>query len=692
MNKRASILLTFFGLVFAAAGATFYVSPSGSATPPFDTWARAARHPDPAYAAAGSGDIIWVAPGTYAITNPASLVTLDKSVVLKSSSGAGVTLLDGGHPVVTNGGLTVLDGLIDGFTIQRFSKGLILGGGVVQNCIIRSNNWVGVEMDGGTGLLRNCGVILNNGGGVEMHGGLVESCVISGNVQRLWSGGGGVFFQPGEGGTVRRSTIRNNTATNGGGVYMDTATCRVEHCMIRDNTALESGGGVYVQGGALLAGHRLENCVIARNAATLGGGVYATDGCFIDACTIADNTAGTGGGLRFFDTALAGTGSIVNTVIYSNTASSEANCAMSVSNYGVTYSCTIPKPANADATVFTNAPRWINGSQLNYRLSAGSPCIDAGFTQSWMPGGIDVYRGTRVVASAVDIGADEFGHVPNDFNGDGRGDLVVFHSAAGNWYVRSLTGGTLALGENWGFAGCVPATSWLDTGTGVAQAVFHPASGQWYVKKFHGAVAVSGLNCGFSGCVPVYKDYGGGGAGDVGVYDPAAGNWYIPGLLWGVNWGFPGCRPVAGDYDGNGMADLAVFDMATGNWYVKLLNASGGGVALGDAVLLGVNWGFGGCVPVPGDYDGDGVWDLAVFDAATGNWYIRTVSGASILFQYNWGFNGCTPVAGDFDGDGAYDLAVYHAATGNWYIRSLNGTVMAAPVNWGWNATEPVGL
>jgi hypothetical protein len=35
-----------------------------------------------------------------------------------------------------------------------------------------------------------------------------------------------------------------------------------------------------------------------------------------------------------------------------------------------------------------------------------------------------------------------------------------------------------------------------------------------------------------------------------------------------VAWGWPGAVPVAGDYDGDGKSDFAVFDMATGNWYV----------------------------------------------------------------------------------------------------------------------------
>ncbi len=41
---------------------------------------------------------------------------------------------------------------------------------------------------------------------------------------------------------------------------------------------------------------------------------------------------------------------------------------------------------------------------------------------------------------------------------------------------------------------------------------------------------------------------------------------------------------------------------------------SGGGV--------GVQWGNGSDTPVPGDYDGDGRTDIAVFRPSNGTWYV----------------------------------------------------------------------
>jgi len=77
--------------------------------------------------------------------------------------------------------------------------------------------------------------------------------------------------------------------------------------------------------------------------------------------------------------------------------------------------------------------------------------------------------------------------------------------------------------------------------------------------------------------------------------------------------------------------------------------------------------------PVPGDYDGDGAYDQAVFDTQGGYWYIKSISGNSIAWANQWGWSTAKPVPGDYDGDGKYDLAVFDTRGGYWYIRSVAG-------------------
>ncbi|MBI3987663.1 MAG: PKD domain-containing protein, partial [Lentisphaerae bacterium] len=143
-----------------------------------------------------------------------------------------------------------------------------------------------------------------------------------------------------------------------------------------------------------------------------------------------------------------------------------------------------------------------------------------------------------------------------------------------------------------------------------------------------------------------------------------------------------GQASVSGDYDGDGVSDLAVFDQNTGCWYIRTLP--------GTLLVWAAPWGWPGAEPVSGDYDGDGISDLAVFDQITGNWYVRTMSGTVLAWAVPWGWPGAEPVGGDYDGDGVSDLAVFDQSTGNWYIRTLDGATLAWAVQWGWPGAEPI--
>jgi subtilisin family serine protease len=65
----------------------------------------------------------------------------------------------------------------------------------------------------------------------------------------------------------------------------------------------------------------------------------------------------------------------------------------------------------------------------------------------------------------------------------------------------------------------------------------------------------------------------------------------------------------------------------------------------------------------PGDYNGDGITDIAVWRPAEGNWYLRDIATTQ------WGTAGDVPVPGDYNGDGITDIAVWRPAEGNWYLR-----------------------
>src|SRR5580765_1677406 len=89
-------------------------------------------------------------------------------------------------------------------------------------------------------------------------------------------------------------------------------------------------------------------------------------------------------------------------------------------------------------------------------------------------------------------------------------------------------------------------------------------------------------------------------------------------------------------------ADIAVWRPGNGGWYV--LGGPG-------SAQTTVQFGMAGDIPVPGDYDGDGKTDFAVFRIYQGSgiWYICPSSGDGSYFGYQFGMSGDTPVVGDFD-------------------------------------------
>jgi hypothetical protein len=103
-------------------------------------------------------------------------------------------------------------------------------------------------------------------------------------------------------------------------------------------------------------------------------------------------------------------------------------------------------------------------------------------------------------------------------------------------------------------------------------------------------------------------------------------------------------------------------------------------------------------VPVPGDYNGDGRSDLAMYQESSGRWYIRSLSsGNPIAWGVQWGYSGAVPVPGDYDGDGRYDLCVYDCVNSWWYVLKLlpNSAVLTyhdSVEAWGTASMMPVGV
>jgi hypothetical protein len=377
-----------------------------------------------------------------------------------------------GGGVCVDGG-TVVDCLIS--NNKTASKtGPTYGGGVamkgasrVERCIISGNTQIGytpwypvlrgagISLQGSGCLATNC-VVVNNYSGAEWYqpegcgayisGGVLVSSQIQGNTANggRYSGkGGGVFITAT--GLVSKCSIVNNklnvidTATRGGGAYIDWGT--LSDCIISNNystagysaAAPACGGGVYMAGRALVErctisrnflnsnsanfrygagvyseGGIMRSCLIMGNTAnTVGGGLYITAGTN-ENCTIVRNlcSGGNYGGVYWTNTPV-----IVNAIVYNNTGAIENNILPIVGGVsGVTYSCA---PSLTSGTGNTMAdPLFVDSGSGSgttftagdYRPVIGSPCEKTGLVAGWMSTALELAGLPRLNGTQVDMG------------------------------------------------------------------------------------------------------------------------------------------------------------------------------------------------------------------------------------------------------------------------------------------------
>lgn len=137
---------------------------------------------------------------------------------------------------------------------------------------------------------------------------------------------------------------------------------------------------------------------------------------------------------------------------------------------------------------------------------------------------------------------------------------------------------------------------------------------------------------------------------EVGYWRPGDGTWAIrkrDGTEESLGqFGTIGDIPVPGDWDGDGELELAVFRPAEGRWYFRRRRE-------GEADPPPIDHGKAGDIPVPEDYSGDGKLDAAVFRRAESTWYIRGVA------PVEWPVAGGTVVPGRYTNSEKADLATF---------------------------------
>lgn len=296
-------------------------------------------------------------------------------------------------------------------------------------------------------------------------------------------------------------------------------------------------------------------------------------------------------------------------------------------------------------------------------------------------------------------------YTPHEINGifeqPGKG-LVVFGSYTEAFYLHwpnlPLPGMSVMLSRFSSVSAVNDANNFYDYNfDGQADfAMYHasaPALSRWQMLRTdtqrNGSYSPVNYDFGLANDVPVPGDYDGDGVQDLAVFRNDTGDWFTRKVYLNncapmdctelIHFGAPGDVPAPGDFDGDGKTDRAVFRPSEGNWYILL--STGG--------WTGLHFGQTGDMPVTGDYDDDGRSDIAVIRRNNGlmTWYILQSSNNEFVgLQFGLTTDKAAPM--DYDGDGRTEIAVWRPADGNWYM--LSGYTSFSAVQWGQNGDVPV--
>ena len=259
--------------------------------------------------AAGDGDLIELAGGTYSGPGNRDIDFRGKAIIVRGAAGAEDTIIDcGGVAAKAEGGhrgfyfhqsegpdsvlsdLTIRGGRVFGSEVppdplRNPSPAYSIGGGIyceassptIVNCIL---NDCGAELGGGIGGVGAAPVITDC---------VIKECV-AGNFGTASTGGRGaaIALVANSNATITNCIIRNNAAyrsSYGAGLYVQQSSAMVIGCSLIDNTAFSvRGGGAYCGGAATNVTFR--NCIFAQNHADAGAGLLAEGGTGLPQCRV----------------------------------------------------------------------------------------------------------------------------------------------------------------------------------------------------------------------------------------------------------------------------------------------------------------------------------------------------------------------------------------------------------------------
>jgi predicted outer membrane repeat protein len=393
------------------------------------SWPNAFNHPQDALDMAGNSDEIWVADGVYVqrAATDGYVITMVESVKLYGGFSGGETSLSErdieANPTVLDGENTMMvvygadNARIDGFTITRALQNGMVNDGVspiITDCIFVNNGLV-QGLDGGAiqnlsnadAYIASTTFISNNGSAIYNSGSspTIINCDFITNLSE--SGGAikneGQTAQP----LISKSFFGGNTASiNGGAISNIASNPLIENCTFSANVAGANGGAISNENGAV---PNIINSLFSDNtAAKSGGAIFNLEsGPTLLNSTISHNYAESFGGGIFSEDA-KGKGKepmIINSILWSNS-------DVQISGKAKVEFSNIQEKTKGRGNIDQD-PAFMDTTVRDYRLSGGSPCIDAG-NNDVVSTSLDLADGPRIAdgngdgSAIVDMGAYEY--------------------------------------------------------------------------------------------------------------------------------------------------------------------------------------------------------------------------------------------------------------------------------------------
>ena len=462
-NFKTYLVMAVFLLGFGctiAAGEVIYVDADASPGGNGQTWGTAYKYLQNAlYKPPTGGDQIWVAEGTYKPDHGGGKTPGDRTAAFGLINGvaiyggyAGVgapdpnerniklyeTILggdigmvgvntDNSYHVVTGSG-TDANAVLDGFTITA---------GNANSDVWPDDGGGGINNYQGSPTIRHCTLSGNScfadGGGIRNWGNskpIITHCTFSGNSSG--QEGGGIMNGKASSPMVTNCTFSGNSAgEDGGGMYSnDHSNAMVTNCTFIGNTVKLTGGGMY---NVNSSSPTVTNCTFSKNSAEVGGGGISNykAGIKVKNCIFWNNSAPNGEEIYLRSTKSEFSSIDVD---YCDVREGQSGIYLEGTGNIIHWGAD-----NIDAD-----PKF---ADEELRLSAGSPCIDAGDNTA-MPSGVttdlagnlrfvddpctaDTGNGTPPI---VDMGAYEFTYAYYGyFDGDFDVEFIDYSIFAGFW-------------------------------------------------------------------------------------------------------------------------------------------------------------------------------------------------------------------------------------------------------------------